>query len=205
MDMFSCDEDNGVTPEMTLVREGPAREAALELSQSENPVDQNTATQLAAGSIRCFYFEDLDQPPDLENLVRGAGYDPTTYTAWIHPTTNELLFVPRSYDGFRANGSSNIFGVRAQSVRAWRGLLVHETNHALNLDAETPLERYRSEFRAYWVSHYSHMTDLDERAEAIRAHILASYPDISAVYEADAEVRRLVDAHTRPDGNVYNN
>ncbi|MBT3224077.1 MAG: hypothetical protein HN348_33835, partial [Proteobacteria bacterium] len=50
-----------------------------------------------------------------------------------------------------------------------------------------------------------HMTDLDERAEAIRAHILASYPDISAVYEADAEVRRLVDAHTRPDGNVYNN
>jgi hypothetical protein len=189
------------------VPDGPARNAATQLRASSQEIDRNTAQHLADGSITAYYMDDLRQPPNVDTLVRGWGYDPTVYTAYLEPPGNtEYMLVQRNSSGFRRQGTSKIFGWRRLSVDVWQTLLVHETNHALNPNVTAPVERYKSEFRAYWVAEFRGVADLDDRARQIKAHILRDYPIISVPYNdaTHPEVKQQIDAHTRPDGNVTN-
>ena len=68
----------------------------------------------------------------------------------------------------------------------------------------TPLEKFKGEFRAYWVTEYRGVEDLDERARQIREHILGGYPVIKAAYDSDPEVRAAIDAYNRPEGDLTN-
>ena len=98
-------------------------------------------------------------------------------------------------------------GFKASPVARWKGSLVHETSHALNKDtkhAGDSFDRYKGEFRAYWVAEYRGVANLGVRAQQIKAHILGDYPQLKNRYNADAAFKAQVDGHTRPDGNVTN-
>jgi hypothetical protein len=194
----------GDETDVSAVPEGPMRDAARLLAKSDVEIEKNTARNLASGTIRGFYMEDLAQPANVDTLVTGYGYDPGTYTLYTHPITNTMLLVQKNAEGFRPLGRMEIFGKRSLSVDRWKTLLIHESNHALSPDPTTPIERYKSEFRAYWVAEYAVVEDLDSRASQIKAHILADYPIISAPYNSDAAVKTAIDAHTRPEGNLTN-
>ena len=191
--------------QLAAVPAGGIREATAALGASAETVDNNTARRLVNGDITAGYIEDLTQPPNVDTLVRSYGRDPAQFTLYYHPgSTTQTMWVQVNAQGFRMVGFNRIFGRRALSVERWRTLLVHETNHARNVDPSTPLQNYQSEFRAYWVAEFRGVSDLDERARQIKAHVLRDYPLIRAAYDADEVVRRAIDGHTRPDGNITN-
>ena len=101
------------------------------------------------------------------------------------------------------------------------GTLVHECSHILVKDyGEHPrtagdagsFDRYKDEFRAYFVEPHGQFEGLtgDARANAIRTHLVGTnattggYPDIRNAYWAGPAAtnpfRAQVDAHMRPDG-----
>jgi hypothetical protein len=184
--------------------EGPIRDAAAALAASSEAIDQNTAQNLVDGTVNAYYIEDLETPDDVEDLVTGYGRDPALFTIKLHPVSGDMMWVQTNAQGFRPHGTTDVFGLRSVSVERWQMLLVHETSHAMNPDATTPVERYKTEFRAYWVAEYRQVEDLDARAAQIKEHVLGGYPRISAPYNADPEVKEAIDAHTRPDGNLTN-
>jgi hypothetical protein len=184
---------------------GKIRDATGLLLLSSRIVDRNTAQRILDGDVEIHYLEDLTQPPNVENLVRGYGRDPADFTLYYQPgSTTQTVWVQTNAQGFRIVGTNIIVGQRALMLDRWVTLLVHETNHARNPDPTTPLENYQGEFRAYWVAEFRTVANLDERARQIKAHVLRDYPEIRAAYDADARVRRAIDAHTRPDGNILN-
>lgn len=188
-----------------LVSSGdPMQDALAALAASDQEIERNTAANIQSGAVRCYFMEDLIQPPDVNNLVTGYGYDPAAFTLFLHPVTGEQLLVQTNAVGFRVNGTTDIFGKRSLSVDRWKTLLVHETNHAVNPDPTTPLENYKCEFRAYWVAEYAGVEDLADRARQIKEHVLADYPAIAAAYHSDPAVKAAIDAHTTPDGNLTN-
>lgn len=190
--------------DLSAAPSGVIRDATGLLMLSTEVVDRNTARRIINGSMNAHYIEDLTQPPDPAALVTGYGYDPALYTVYYKPgSTTETMLVQTNAVGFQAT-TTDICGMRTLSVDRWKTLLVHETNHALNPDYSTPLIQYKSEFRAYWVAEFREVADLDQRAQQVKAHILANYPAISAAYNSDEAVRNAIDAHTRPDGNVTN-
>jgi hypothetical protein len=184
---------------------GKIRQATGLLMLSDEEVDRNTADRILNGDITVQYIEDLSQPPNVNNLLAGYGYDPAVWTFYYRPgSTINVIWVQLNAVGFRIIGSNIICGFRRLPLERWQTLLVHETNHARNPDPTTPLLNYQSEFRAYWVAEYREVEDLEERANLIKAHVLADYPGISAVYNTDETVRNAIDAYTRPTGNITN-
>jgi hypothetical protein len=186
---------------------GPARQAAIAMAAASAPIEQNTARQLADGTITVFYMEDCAHPPN-EAAILAAQHpplDPAVWTVLVHPREHTNMLVQRNFVGFQPDAyRGDIFGQRALSVDRWRTLLIHETNHARNAVPGNVLERYRSEFRAYWVAEFAHISDLDERARQVRQHILADYPPIRAAYDSDPATKTAIDGITRPDGNTDN-
>lgn len=106
------------------------------------------------------------------------------------------------------------------------GTLVHECSHILVADyGEHPgtstdagsFDRYRDEFRAYFVEPHGGFAGLTgaARAAAIKTHLVGTsattggYPDLRAAYWAGTVAtntfRQQVDAHTAPDGFNLNN
>jgi WXG100 family type VII secretion target len=193
----------GTVKDFSGIPQGMIRAAARALSISHEAVDINTVRQLAAGNIKACYIEDLKQPLDLLDRLKHYGVDPAAYTIYLHPDTGEELVVQRDYVGFRSG--STVFGKRGLSIARWKTLLVHETNHAVNsVDFTDPVNRYKSEFRAYWVAEYRGVGNLDKRAREIRQHIVDSYPPIKEAYANDPDVRKAIDEYTRPDGDLTN-
>ncbi|MEW5958058.1 MAG: hypothetical protein AB1801_10065 [Chloroflexota bacterium] len=191
--------------DVTSLPAGPIQNATALLAGSEHEVDRNTAQRLLNGDTTAYYMEDLSQPPNVNDLVTGYGLDPTVFTIYLEPPGNTAhMIVQTNAQGFRRRGTSKIFGLRSLSLSRWQTVLVHETNHARNPDPTTPVERYKSEFRAYWVAEYRGVADLDQRAREIKTHILRDYPQIKAPYDSNRAVKRAIDAHTRPEGNVTN-
>jgi hypothetical protein len=106
------------------------------------------------------------------------------------------------------------------------GTFVHEASHILvssygqhpqtDTDASS-FDRYKDEFRAYWVEPYGHHWNQlpagDEKAFAIRDHMVGKaatpptgYPDLQNKYWSNAAFKAQVDAHRQPDGfNLTNN
>jgi hypothetical protein len=106
------------------------------------------------------------------------------------------------------------------------GTLVHETSHIIVKDyGEHPktatdagsFDRYKDEFRAYFIEPHSTFTSMGEnaRADAIRDHLVGatagngSYPDLDNAFwaqpHATNQFRKDVLAHRRPDGFNLNN
>ena len=189
---------------VTGLPEGRIREAALQLSQSDEEIDRNTVQQLVQGRIHAYYIEDLTVPANAAAILAGAHLDPAVFTVYLHPTTGQNLFAQKNFVGFRPDGMTDIFGKRSLTVDRWKTLLVHETSHALNPTPTTPLERFKEEFRAYWVSEYRNVVNLDERARLIREHILRDYPPIKAAYDSDPAVASAIDLYDRPEGEMTN-
>jgi len=187
---------------------GKIQDAVAELAGSELEIDRNTANQIIEGNVTAYYIEDLLQPPDVNAVITAAGLDPAAFTVYLEPPINtERLFVQQNANGFTNMDSTKIFSLRSDSIASWKATLAHETNHAVNRDAEHPgasFERYKGEFRAYWVANYRNVADLDVRAQQVKAHILGGYPLLSNRYNNDAAFQAQVDGHTRPEGNVTN-
>ncbi|HXQ71524.1 MAG TPA: DUF4157 domain-containing protein, partial [Pyrinomonadaceae bacterium] len=200
-----CNRTSSPAADISSLPEGPIRQAAVQLSQSDQEIDRNTVQQLVQGRIHAYYFEDLTQPADINAILTAAGYDPAVYTVYQHPVSGANMFVQRNFQGFRPYAyPTDIFGFRSLSVDRWKDLLVHETSHAVNPVPSTPLERFKGEFRAYWVTEYRGVEDLDERARQIREHILSGYPVIKAAYDSDPDVKAAIDAYNRPEGDLTN-
>ncbi len=190
------------------VKAGVVRTAAEELLISAEAVDRNTAVRILNGSIIPMYFSELSQPADVNARLTALGFSTTDFTIYYSPVDRSEMIVQRNAQGTQVG--NYIIGDSALSTARWREILVHETGHAINpqTNDDTPehaLDRYRSEFRAYWVAEFRGVADLDERARQIRAHILSAYPRLNGYYTANADFKTAVDAHTRPDGNVLNN
>lgn len=189
---------------LSSVPAGKIRDATGLLMLSTEAVDRNTAQLLVNGGVTAYYIDDLSQPPNVDQVVTGYGRDPADWTLYYQPNSKQMVWVQKNAQGFRIHGQSNIFGFKNLTIDRWKTLLVHETNHARNPDPTTPLENYKSEFRAYWVAEYRVVADLDERARQIKTHVLNDYPEIKAAYDADEAVRNAINAHTRPDENITN-
>jgi hypothetical protein len=190
---------------LAAIPAGNAQAAAAELLFSTVIAERNTILRIANGEIRIFYIENLTHPANEAALLTGYSLDPAIYTIYNRPDGSPgTVIVQRNFVGFRVNGTNMIAGNQGLAVDRWRTLLTHETNHARNPDPVTPLENFRSEFRAYWIAEFSSIADLDTRARMVREHILHDYPSINAAYTSDAAVRAAIDAHTRPDGNITN-
>ena len=187
--------------DLSKVPEGRLREAAAELSQSGDILDRNTARQLAQGNVIAHYYEDLAQPSDVDAKLRGWGLPTAVYTVYLHPVTGDEMVVQKNSEGsLNVSSGSHLFMKRSMPLARAKEILVHEVNHAINphVTATTDaLERYKTEFRAYWVAEYRSVTDLDERARLVREHILSLYPIIKTEYDAKPAVKdcnRLIHA-----------
>jgi len=96
---------------------------------------------------------------------------------------------------------SNLVGARASPVARWKTLLCHEVNHILHNDNGTDdasIERYKGEFRAYWIAEFAGVADLALRATQIRTHLIRTYASIRSRYKTDPAFAVLVDAHLAP-------
>jgi hypothetical protein len=200
-----CNSNRYPVVDVSSLPEGPIREAALQLSQSDEEVDRNTVQQLVQGRIHAYYFEDLTQPANINAILTGAGLNPAVYTVYQHPVSGANMFVQKNFEGFRPYAyPTDIFGFRSLSVARWKELLVHETSHAVNPVPSTPFEKFKDEFRAYWVTEFRHISNLDRRADAIRQHILRDYPEIKSAYDADPALAAAIDLYDRPEGDLTN-
>jgi hypothetical protein len=191
---------------VSRLQAGPIREAVLKLSQSDEAIDRNTARQLAEGRVRAFYYEDLERPTDpIEGLLLGHGIaDTSKFTIYLHPDSKEEMIVQTNFEGSRHG--NDIFGSRTHPAEEWETLLVHETSHVVN---PTPpvsnlLDKYKSEFRAYWVAQFRGVSNLDQRAKKVKRHILHDYSDIREAYNKNLDIKIAIDEHTRPDGDLTN-
>lgn len=185
--------------------EGNIRQATALLAVSDQDVERNTALRLINGDVTATYIEDLDQPANVEDIVRGYGYDPASFTVYYEPGTTIEMIVMTTAEGFRRQNTRMIFGLKSLSLKRWQTVLVHETNHARNPeDSRDPVAYYKSEFRAYWVTEYRGFADLDLQADLIKQHILRDYASISEAYHHHQAVKNAIDGHTRPDGNLTN-
>jgi Domain of unknown function (DUF4157) len=193
--------------DFSRVPAGPAREAAVAMQAATAPIEQNTARQLADGTITAYYIEDLAHAADEATILASQRppLDPASWMILVHPRNSANMIVQRNAQGFQPDAyRGDIFGLRSVSAERWRTVLIHETNHARNAAPANILERYRSEFRAYWVAEFSTVADLADRARQIKAHILRDYPAIRAAYDGDPATKTAIDGITTPDGNLDN-
>ena len=186
------------------------QDALAELRASTELVDRNTAEAIDAGSLSVRYLDEIPEDPNSDALLDGWGFDKTQYVVKVCPN-GEQLVLQRNFEGTAHSecGTSWLFVARAVSIARMRQILVHEANHALRLEegshsSAASFERYQDEFQAYWVAEFRSVTDLDDRARQVRTHIMASYIDLKARYDTDADFKTQVDAYTRPDANVLN-
>lgn len=186
----------------------PINDALVLMRHSPALIERNTAEAVDAGKLKTFYIEDCQVDPKSDEKLAAAGRDKSLWVTLLHPVTKESMFIQRNAAGFTWAGV--VFAKRATSIKDMRAFLTHETNHALNPDAESDkdpggLARYKNEFQAYWVAPpFSDEPDLDKRADGIKTHILADYPLLKAKYDADADFKDKVDKVRRPNRNVIN-
>ena len=194
---------------LSILPFGPIREATAQLLVSTDLIDRNTAIQLLHGNITAYYIEDLLQPKDVDNFTLKQNYNPKENTFYFIPPENtELMLASKDVAGFQGV-HGNIFVRRTNSIDVCKDVLVHETNHALNVQTTTYsgpeiIERYKSEFRAFWVAGFRHVTNEDLKAKHLKNEILDKYAIIKKYYDTDPDVKTAIDNYTRPDGNLIN-
>jgi hypothetical protein len=166
----------------------------------------------------------MTQRSDSATLVAARGENPATTAYYFYggQQDNEHSFGPNTMGTTEGDGTVVIRGRNSAGVSETSdgiiNSLVHETSHILVADyGEHPgtklsagsFDRYRDEFRAYFVaphSNFAAIADEDARAIAIRDHMVGtsagtgSYSDLDAAYWAQPAFKAQVDAHKRPDG-----
>jgi hypothetical protein len=167
---------------------------------------------------------------DSASAVRSRGEDPNTTAYFFYGRTqnNSHRFGPNTIgtvDGDTIIVRGKNSRGRWQSPDAIMGTFAHEASHILvSAYGEHPatdtsassFDRYKDEFRAYWiepVGRWARMRADDNKARAIKEHMVGTsatsttgYSHLRNRYWTDAAFRRQVDAHRRPDGfNLSNN
>jgi hypothetical protein len=165
---------------------------------------------------------------DSAALVAERGDNPATTAYYFYGShqDNEHSFGPTTMGTTEGDGTVVIRGRHSSGVsETSEGIiesLVHETSHILVADyGEHPgtktdagsFDRYRDEFRAYFVapnSTFAAIANEDDRAAAIRDHLVgttagtSTYPDLDRAYWAQPHAtnrfRAQVLGHKRPDG-----
>lgn len=166
------------------------------------------ARRLPHGSAMYFFIGTTQQPlgADPSKLPSGTvEYRPVAMGA-----ARGRAVLVRGQDGNRV----------WQSEETLMDVIIHESSHALvSAYGEHPADgtaalfnRYRSEFRAYFLMQFgphAKIDDLDDRADAIRRLIVGTslydtegYPELRKAYHtpANSEFRAAVKRHKRPDG-----
>jgi hypothetical protein len=174
---------------------------ALAAMATGTAIEQNTRARIVAGVHKIAYLQDLAVHPDNLDICRRSGVDPSQFTAKINPWNGQTMLVQNNAAGF-ATGN-NIVGSRTASLSFWRTtLLCHEVSHIIHSDGDTAadsFDRYKGEFRAYWVAGFHTVADLADRARQIKEHLLRTYPLMRSKYGTDTAYKRQVDAHLQPD------
>ena len=167
---------------------------------------------------------------DSASLVRTRGEDPATTAYYFYGLTqnNTHRFGPNTV-GTVDGDTIIVRGKNRLGFRQPRNEIIstfaHEASHILvSAYGEHPatdtsassFDRYKDEFRAYWiepVGPWSRMRAGDRKARAIKRYIVGrranattGYPQLRNRYWTDATFRGQVDGHRRPDGfNLSNN
>jgi hypothetical protein len=179
-----------------------ANKALVEM-KTGTPIQKNTAARIVAGTHKLAYLEDLAVDPKSDELLAKWGYDKASFTVKLDPWTGGQMIVQNNAAGFAVG--NNIVGSRSQSVDFWKNtLLCHEVSHIANNDNATDassFERYKGEFRAYWVGGFQKIADEADRAKQVRAHVLRDYVLFKSKYDSDAAFKAKVDAHVKPDAS----
>jgi hypothetical protein len=161
---------------------------------------------------------------------RGDNVTETAYYFYGSQQDNEHRHGPRTIGTIE--GDSTVLVRGKLSSGSWQshenvmGTLVHECSHILVKDYGEhsgtatdagSIDRYRDEFRAYFVEPHGSFEGLTgaARAAAIKTHLVGTnattggYPRLRAAYWAGTAAtnafRQQVDAHTSPDGFNLNN
>lgn len=161
---------------------------------------------------------------DSARLVRTRHQDArqTAYYFYAVTQTNTHRHGPRTIgtvDGNTILVRGRSAGGTRRSATQIMNTLVHEASHILvasygehprTRTSASSFDRYKDEFRAYWVEptgHWGRMRANDAKARAIREQLVGTgrtdtrgYPDLRQRYWTNAGFKRRVDAHRRPDG-----
>jgi hypothetical protein len=199
-----------------------------EMLRSSNRTVRNTAGLFTRrrGQPPRLAYEPMTLRSDSSALVRAAGGDPATDAYYFYGTTqdNQHKFGPNTIGTVRDH---RVILVRGRTSSGWQddeaitGTFTHEASHLLvSAYGEHPatdtsassFDRYKDEFRAYWiepVGRWAEIRDPDEKARRIKRHMVGSSAGDTTGYArlrtrywnpAEAAFKALVDAHTRPDG-----
>lgn len=171
-------------------------------------------------------FDALTLRSDSAALARAAGQNPATTAYFFRGVVqdNTQQHTPHTMGTI----DSNTILVRGrksdgnwQSDEQVMGTFAHEASHILVASyGEHPgtttnassFDRYKDEFRAYWIEPVGRWAKLkpdDDKAEAIKKHLVGTsatdtnaYADLQKRYwnPANAAFKAQVDAHKRPDG-----
>lgn len=188
-------------------------------------------TPQATDRRRRFQMMPMTLRSDSDELVtrRRENARESAYYFYGSAQDNEHRHGPRTI-GTVTGGDTVLIRGHSPGSGALRGqddliaTLVHEVSHQLvagygehadTLRDSASFDRYRDEFRAYWVEprgmgDFGHLTDPDARADAIRTQLVGTsateggYPDLRAQYWREPHdtnrFRQQVDGHRRPDG-----
>jgi hypothetical protein len=169
------------------------------------------ATRLGTTGTREYLFTGVIQPTWAGGAALPAGTE--VFDPGVAGTIEGSAALIR---GRRTNGNP-------YSDRALSSFFTHETSHILvrsygqhpNTAGDAgSFDRYKDEFRAYFIDPYDSRfgrLEPDRRAVAIRTHLVGTsatqpnpatnaYSELQGAYWTNAAFKRQVDNHTRPDG-----
>ncbi len=199
-----------------------------------NPTVRNTARLFTSqgGQPARMHYDAMTPRSDSSAAVTALGLNPADTTMFFYgPTQNNSHQHSRTAIGTIDMAASKILVRRLtasgaeQSADSIMGTFAHETSHVLvasygehpntTSDAAS-FDRYKDEFRAYWiepVGHWAAMEPNDDKATAIRNQMVGTsqtsttgYPSLRNHYWTDPAFKAQVDNHKRPDGfNLTNN
>jgi hypothetical protein len=195
--------------------------------RSRNRTTRNTAGLFSPrrGRPARLAFSPLTLRSDSARLVRLNGGDPDVDAYYFYGLSqdNQHNLGPNTL----GTVEGNTILVRGKVDGDWQSeedlisTFTHESSHLLvSAYGEHPrtdvsaasFDRYRDEFRAYWiepVGPYAGIRDADRKARKIKQHLvgrnrrdMTGYEDLHNRYwnRANAAFRAQIDGHTRPDG-----
>ena len=177
---------------------------------------------------------------DSDERVKAGGEDPKTQIAYFGVDTpvpktssyaaknlkskSNVLFYRRTTLGFRGAGKIAIMEPEGKSDKGLKETLVHEVQHDSDRHEMVPLERYKSEMRAYWlgktfekkdatsgtgtkgVDFAGHSIDFDNaRQEAVFRHLYKGYAYVSSTWKKSKTFREAVRKYTQPESLNWTN
>jgi len=207
----------------------------LYMHRQSNRTTRNTARLFAGEGSRQarFNYDAMTLRHDSDAIVRDRGLDRDEHAFYFFGRTENNMHQhgPNTVGTVQGTDTVLLRGRDRWGIRLTRNDVIatwaHETSHLLTSsygehpDTDTDsssLDRYKDEFRAYWiepVGRWARMAPNDNKARGIRRHIVgrrrddpSAYPRLRNRYwnPANTTFKNNVDQHLRPDGfNLTNN